>query len=377
MKAGIITFHASLNCGSMLQAYALQEVLIRKFEINTEIINYSNRGQRQYYALWDTKLRPRIIKSNLKALPYYKYIKKVNADYRDFFYKYFNLSGPMLKKMSDLNNIEENYDIIIAGGDQVWNIRCRDADDAYFLSFVNNKKKVSYAPSLGGIDINKYAKNPLKYTDLLKSFDYLSVRENNGQKWLKKLTGKNVPVIADPALLLTAKEWCDYLPVSEINERFIFYYAFSYSNIDNNKAMQEINHKTGLPVYMIDARSWAICRLDRYGIKLYKKAGPLGFLSLIKAAELIITESFHGTLFSALFKKNFWSCRNRIAIDPDDDRAMCILAQLGLIDRYKILDELPDIDIFKEIDYKPVHKRIKEIREVSLEYIRGFINERD
>lgn len=181
----------------------------------------------------------------------------------------------MLKRRKELDGIDKNYDIVIAGGDQVWNVRCRDADVAYFLSFVKNAKKVAYSPSLGARNINKVTLNPKKYERLIKDFDALSVREDNGKKWLKDLTGLDIPIIADPTVLLTEEEWEKALPINSIEEKFILYYAFSYSSEYNNKIMQEVIRKTGMPIYIIDGKSWAINKLDQYGIKLWKKSGPL------------------------------------------------------------------------------------------------------
>ena len=182
MRIGIITFHASLNCGSMLQAFALQDVLRSKYNAEVEIINYSNFGQRNYYSNWDFFPKPSVWINNLKAIPYYASINAMRQDYQNFSNQYFTLSGPLLKKYSELKGIDERYDIVIAGGDQVWNVRCRDADKAYFLSFVKTAKKVAYSPSLGARNINKVALRPKMYAELVKDFDFLSVREDNGQK---------------------------------------------------------------------------------------------------------------------------------------------------------------------------------------------------
>ena len=374
-KIGIITFHASLNCGSMLQTYALQEVLRRKYNADVEIINYSNKGQRQYYAFLDMKLRPRVQKANLKAIPYWGEMKSVRNDYQSFAKDNFVLSGDLLKKYSQLEGIDEKYDIVIAGGDQVWNIKCRDADDAYFLSFVKNAKKVSYSPSMGAMNVMKYAAEPEKYANYIKDFNYLSIREPNGQKWVKELTGLDIPIVADPTMLLTVDEWTNYLQIEEVKEKFIFYYAFSYEKDSNNQIIQQISEKTGLPVYVIDAKSWGVNRLDRFGIKLYHKSGPLAFLELMKNAQLVITQSFHGTVFASLFHRNFWSIRNRVVVNKEDDRATSIMNQVGLLDRYQVIDDLVNIDLFQEIDYESVDRNIERLRKDAYSYIDKFMND--
>lgn len=377
MNIGIITFHASLNCGSMLQAYALQSILQNKYNQNVEIINYSNIGQRNYYAQWDFFPRPKILKNNFKALGCKKEIKKMKDDYSEFSSKYFNITTKLIKHRKALDKIENKFDIVIAGGDQVWNVKCRDADKAYFLSFVKNAKKVAYSPSLGARNINKYALNPQKYAELLKKFDYLSVRENNGQKWLKELTGLDVPIVADPTLLYTGEEWKKLIPVEQVEQEYIFYYAFSYSDRENIENLKKVSQKYNMPVYIIDGKSWAINKLENDGIKLWKKEGPLGFISMMVNAKIVLVQSFHGIVFSALFHKTFWSLRKNKIINTDDDRAKVILNQLQLNDRAITYDELSNLNLMKCIDYTIPDKQIETMRKNAFKYIEGFLNEKD
>lgn len=376
-KIGIMTFHASLNCGSMLQAYALQTILTEKYKADVEIINYSNFGQRNYYSKWDIFPKTSVLINNFKALPHYKEIDKMRADYDEFSNKYLNIRTKLLKRRSQLKGIDNKFDIVIAGGDQVWNVRCRDADIAYFLSFVKNAKKVAYSPSLGARNINKYALNPQKYAKLLNDFVYLSVREVNGQKWLKELTGKDIPLIADPTLLLNHDEWINHLSIRKTKnkEKFMVYYAFYYNNEHNDEILQKLSAKMNMPIYIIDRKSWAINKLDKYGIKLYEKSGPIGILELMENAEISLVQSFHGIIFSALFHKTFWSLRNQTIKNPDDDRAKVILNQLGLEDRAITYEELLEKDITEKVDYKNADINIEKMRKRAFEYIESFLED--
>ena len=372
-KIGIITFHASYNCGSMLQAFALQNVLEKKYNNDVEIIHYSNFGQRNYYANWDFFPKPSILKNNIKSLGKYSEINKMKKDYDEFSDIFLNKSGKMIKHRNKLN--DKNYDIVIAGGDQVWNVRCRDADRAYFLSFVKNAKRVAYSPSLGARNINTECLKPQIYKELLKKFDYLSVREKNGQKWIKELTGLDVPIIADPTLLLSKNEWINNLQLKStgIKENFILFYAFYYNNEENNKILMDLSKKLNMPIYIIDRKSYYINKLDKYGIKIYKKSGPIGLLELMNEANLVLVQSFHGIIFSTLFHKNFWSMRNKTIKNPNDDRAKCILEQLGLEDRTMIYDNLLTSDLYKEINYEEVDRKTEELRKIAFKYIEDFL----
>ena len=208
-----------------------------------------------------------------------------------------------------------------------------------------------------------------KYKKDLLEFRQLSVREPNGKKWLEQLTGKEIPIIPDPVILMNKEEWEKAIPIDEIEEDFIFCYAFSYDDTYNNRIFQEISRKTGLPIYVINSRQWGLNRLDQYGIKLYKTSGPQTYLSLMKSAKIIFSQSFHGTLFASLFEKNFWHFGNRVVVDKDDDRAMAMLQQMGLTSRYRKIDELLQQDLFEEIDYTKARGIREDMRQRGLEYI--------
>ena len=108
MKIGMMTFHASHNCGSMLQAFALQHTLIEKFGYDAEIIDFSNNAQRNMYGLWNKKLRPGIIKRNLKLMPYYNLIQSEIQDYEEFKKKYFVLQISRIKKPRNCQPLLKN-----------------------------------------------------------------------------------------------------------------------------------------------------------------------------------------------------------------------------------------------------------------------------
>ncbi|MBE5919039.1 MAG: polysaccharide pyruvyl transferase family protein [Pseudobutyrivibrio ruminis] len=375
MRIGIMTFHASHNCGSMLQAYALQHTLKEKYNADVELIDFANAGSRNMYSMIDLRLKKDAIKNNINNIRYRKVLKQYHAEYEDFKNKYLITSKKSYHSVNELVGVEKDYDLLISGGDQVWNVRCPDADEAYYLSFAKNVRKVSYSPSLGGVNINEAGVDLDKYREYLADYEQVSVREPNGQKWLKELTGNEYKIVADPVFLLSQEDWTEQFELPEIGEKFIFNYAFFHNRVDANTAMQKISQETGMPVYVMDTKSWTLYHLDQYGIKKYGHTGPIAFLTLMKNAELVLTQSFHGTVFSALFHKTFWSYRNPYAgKKPSDDRATAILEQLGLLDRYVVIDELPSMDYMKKIDYSSTDGKIEKLREDAFAYIDSFMN---
>lgn len=374
MKIGVMTFHASYNCGSMLQAFALQQTLKRKYDANVEIIDYSNWHQRNMYNLFDIRPNKNAIIYDLKIMPYISIMQKLRADYKKFLKTQLILSPKRYTRWSQLPGVEKNYDMLIAGGDQVWNIRCRDHDDAYYLNFAKNIQKVAYSPSLGAQNILQYAENPNVYQNYLEEFDKLSVREGNGQKWLQELTGREIPIVADPTLLLTTEEWKNWLPLEQIKGDYIFNYAFYHDRPETNQAIFEISKRLNMPVYTIDYKSWCLYKLSKYGIQKYKNAGPVTMVSLMKNASLVLTQSFHGTLFAAMFGRPFWSYHAPQINNPNDDRATYLLKQLGLSERYVVIDELAKRDdILKKYNMELVNENIKRMRENAFDYIDSFM----
>ena len=242
------------------------------------------------------------------------------------------------------------------------------------MDFIHGSKKAAYSPSLGGNNLNEVVKDTQKYRRLLNEFDFISVREPNGKKWLEQLIGREVPIIADPTLLLSHEEWLQSFSIPQMDEKFIFNYAFFHNRPEANAAIQKISEKMGMPVYVLDSKSWAAYRLDKYGIKRYKMTGPIAFLTLMENAEWVLTQSFHGTLFSAMFHKNFWSYRAPSVNKPGDDRAIAILKQLGLADRYQVIDDLPNQNFTKTIDYANTDALISKLRNDAFSYLDKIMN---
>lgn len=370
----VITFHNSHNCGSMLQALALQIKLEEFTGTKVTIIDFSSEGQKDLYSIFPKVHNLKGLVKNILFIPYYRVLKKQQNDYNSFL-TFFNLSEKEYHKNAELFELNGKYDFWVCGSDQVWNIRCPDADDAYFLNFVHAGIKIAYAPSFGGTNIEKELVDVNKYISYLNDFNYLSIRESNGKRWIKKLINRDVPIIADPTLLLTGDEWLKYaLPGRVIDGDYIFYYAFHY-NKEQNEIVKEISKRLNMKVVSIDVKTWIIRGLKRYKVQLSPEFGPAAFLNIIFNANMILTRSFHGAVFSTLFKKNFWML-GRIVNDPNkDDRAYSVLKQLGLEKRGITLNEIRNgRDVLEPIDYASVFEKHMKMREFAKEFILDAYN---
>lgn len=374
-KYGLITFHASNNCGSILQAFALQVVLRDKLQVENEIIDFSNQGQKDMYkSFWKITGFKSFVKNALWFSVYSK-INKQNNDYEKFRRKYLTLSTHSFDREEELKCLNTIYDKFITGSDQVWNIKCMDADKAYFLSFADSKKRNAYAVSFGAN--NPFVTCENEYYNLVRSFKKISVREHNGANWIKRAIGRDVQICLDPTMLLNQDEWENYIEIGEepiIEGEYIFYYCF---NISQKIAsfLHKTSRKTGLPVYFLEPKEWALRCCWKNNIKLVDKYGPESFLNLMKYSKLIFTTSFHGTAFSTIFHKNFWYIDSGNNDLSKDDRAVSFLSQLGLMNRYKTISYLQSINVMQAINYYDVESKVNNLIDSSIEYLRGIVND--
>lgn len=317
-KVGILTFHGSHNYGSMLQAFALQQIL-KKLGYESKIINFRTEKQKNIYSFDRKKKTFKDFTKHILLLSHRKALKIKYDKFEDFLHNYLDCT----KEYSFLEELEQKnfkFDCFIVGSDQIWNTNCFDFDKAYFLPFVKNCKKIAYAPSLGPIKNNYDA-----ILEYIKDFDYISVREKQNFYSIEQKLGKDIFVALDPTLLLTKEEWFQYIKKEPlIKQEYIFMYSPSYKKylIDvADKYSKDLN----LPVVV--SNLFSVRLVFKKYIK-YFEAGPLEFLNLIKNARIIISGSFHATLFSMLFNKE--------VISPNGDKDFRIVT---LIEKFKNLQK--------------------------------------
>ena len=179
-------------------------------------------------------------------------------------------------------------------------------------------------------------------------------------------------------MLLSKEEWENNidLGVPIIKGKYIFYYCFSI-NSTIEKFLKKVSIKYNMPVYFMDVKEWTLKTCWKNKIKLIKEYGPDVYINVVKNAEVFITTSFHGTAFATIFKKNFWYINTGGDITKDD-RAVSFLTQLGLMDRYKTIDELSSLDLNVKPNYDIPYQKLNSLKEKSYGYIEkmiGMIND--
>lgn len=308
MKIGIITFHASFNYGSMLQAWALQGFLAQQGH-TVEIINFRTKNQKRIYSrpirfgnLDSTK---RSIKRILMAPGT---IVPLNRKF-DLFDKFLHNNLQITKEFSsneELSNYPFDYDYLITGSDQIWNTSASDFEEAYFGTFFNGIK-IAYAPSMGPTP-EKLDKLYIK--SLLKDYKAVSVREIRTKEFIERNNIFNpVALVCDPTMLIDPNSYdsiCQGKPL--VKGDYLFYYTPGGVRHEFLSVASEMGKRLGLPV--VCESLYSPGDLKRYdNVTPYAEVGPSEFLNLVKNAKVVAGASFHLMVFSILFHKDFY-CLN-------------------------------------------------------------------
>lgn len=295
MKVGILTFHNTINFGAILQTYALV-TKVREHGVDVEIINYvcENIIKNE---------RPISIKNirNIRGILYFfltnKYKKRQLNLFEDFQRENLVYSDQVYDASSK-GLMQDKYDRIIVGSDQVWNLELSGNDMTYFLDSVrDNKKKHSYAASFG---YSKTSKNLETQRVLLNEFSSLAVREESGNKFIKDLTGRNATVVLDPTLLLSKQEWKRITNKRLVPEKYILIYMLDRTR-SNLEAIRKYAKQCGYKIVHLHNYLKSEC-----GMVNMRSASPTDFINLIEHAECIFTGSFHAICFSLIFDKKFY-----------------------------------------------------------------------
>lgn len=324
-KIATITFHSPYNHGSSLQAYALQEY-VKKIcgECKYQIINLRTEKQKEMYqSCFEKKGLKNYIKSILSF-----YEKKARIERKNKFEDFIN---NILQVTKEYNSFEElcdenfDFDYYISGSDQLWNLNARDFDWANFLEFVKKGKKISYAASFGATKQNWNSDEKKRVKKDLEKYDCISVREQGSFDNVKELINIEPEINVDPTMLITKEEWTRIIPKDKlIKGDYIFFYNLKG---DKNiiKIAREISKKLKMPI-VVSQRLFKVEIL--YGYKKKMDAGPLEFLNLINNSKLVLSSSFHGTVFSIIFNKPFFSINGQ-----NDFRISTLLNKMGLSNR--------------------------------------------
>lgn len=368
MRIAIITFHRAYNYGAVLQCYALYHTL-EKLGHECYVLDYWPKYfYNQYYIQSGFSFTHPPIKTWINHLRTKKVLDKRNQGFEMFLKNHLELT-PV--EINDGRIALENntFNLYITGSDQVWNDRCARFDRNYFLDFDCAKagKRASYAASFGLKKIPEELRK--EYQERLKGFMAYSVRENEGKDILEDLLGVNASVNCDPTLLLSQCDWNNISPTNnEPSDPFVLVYYVTKTDELQQRAYSYAKKKgyklVILPCNMnIDVLTGKNDKV--FNAELHLNDSPMDFLKLFKSASYVFTNSFHGTVFSLLYHKQFCS-QIQLTGNKRNNRALNLLYQVGLISS-DFKEDAFNTDM--DTDWNLVDKNIEMMRSEGLNYL--------
>lgn len=350
MRIGVLTFHRSYNYGATLQMYALQKC-IKELSPSTEItvIDYYgravNKGKKNGLKSFVSHILRKLIKQ-LRIHRFNQFIKRNIA--------------VSVKVYTDENfhDLATDYDVLVVGSDQIWNTKLTNEDMHYFFDGIETVPKYSYAASIGLYDYPEEIKSYISQN--LSTFREISVREKSGKSLIDKMCGSECcRVDVDPTLLLDASQW-QCLCRKKRSRRYVFVYTVVFSKQILEEASQFAKERNLEVIYVGQYHKTP-------GVKyiLYPHIEEL--LSLFYYADYVFVNSFHGTVFSILFHKQFYS---KLELqDGRNSRITNLLSMTGLDSRTNLTE------MCNNINWDSVDQILQLQQKESIEYINRIISD--
>lgn len=357
-KVGILTWHYYINFGSALQSFALYSV-IKSLGYEAVIVNYLNPRHGNI---------PNSILSKIKAVVRYvlAYIPKFGKRWHNnpikFRNRYFEETLPFNSEEEGAR-ICRDISVACCGSDQIWAPNCYNP--YYFAHFLDGKKirKISYAASIG---LNDIPANLAKvYRQHLLDFYAIGIREEEGKNLLKKTCNIDSTVVLDPTLLVDVSVYEKMQrKVHGIHKPFLFCYFLNKEH-QYKENVERYAHEHNLQIVGVSDKA-----SDAEWMNRLTGLGADHFLWLINNAETIMTDSYHGSIFSLLFHKNLWIFQRFEESNPicQNSRIRQLRNNFNLGQR--IIMATSPIDDSKAIDYNYFESRLKELRASSLDFLK-------
>lgn len=362
------------NFGSVLQVYALCQA-VRKLGYGSEVvwqsgnmsINYDIRPNKIIKIALKLLFYPRLLFSTIKTI---REVRSVTIEPETV--RLFDefVAGNFQQSFYAPGEIEamaasDKYSKFVCGSDQVWATTTLYPDPMMYLRFAPREKRVAYAPSLGRNYIPNYNRKTIKR--YVNGIDNVSVREDSGHQLLKELTGRDFPVVADPTLLMRSHEWDALKADIELPEHYVMCYFL-------DEPSQEVKDAICKYVRENDKKVVVLGHLEEIELSendiIRPVAGPAEFLTITSQADMVITDSYHGMLFSINYHRKFWSVERDYSQYDQSSRQLTVLNRLHLEDRY-----IKNNYKFTEapIDYEYVQARIDDFVNYSLNYLNNAL----
>ncbi len=367
MKIGIITVHNVINYGAVFQAFALKEYL-RQSLSDGDYINVINYVP----AFLENKKKIRFSKDiRADLIEFERLLMRNKINRRDKAFESFINRNDSLTNIcrtkEEIYETVKDYDILISGSDQIWNFYITGGDKAYLLDFPKfTGIKMSYASSLGSYRF--YKSSETEIAEILNSFSFLSCREKDGCEYIEHLTGRECVQVCDPTLLIQAEAYAKLFEgrvrkkIQKLAEKdFLLIYNLSNSE-EIYQTARTVADENNYKIYQI----FPSLRKNRNVSKLLNDISPEEFLYLYSKAKFIVTNSFHGTCFSLINGKDFYT------VNPtgSNNRLSSMLGEIGLEDRLLVDGKTAsESDNGLTINYSEFQRKIERFTSESKDYL--------
>lgn len=370
-KVRIITRRAGYNFGSSLQAYAMQQI-VYKLGFENKIIDYDELSKnikwrvRPFFddcLFFTMNLAPTI--SNLVAKKKYKWLVDRNTQkekFQSFEKENLVLTRRKYKSSKAIVKDAKDYDICICGSDQIWSPLLYDP--VMFLSFCTNSKTktIAYAPSFGINRVETYQNN---IKEFIQRIQFLSVREEQGHAIIKDLTGRAASVVLDPTLLLKQNDWEKVMVPVKPSEPYILCYFLGNKYIPHN-FITDLQTRTQCKIINI----CTFRTINTINGECLSTASPAEFISYIANANYVCTDSFHGTIFSILFERQFFTFeRFQNEQENQNSRIHTLLQKLEASHRLIPYNAISAENVLP-IDFATLKSHLETNRAFSIQYLK-------
>lgn len=370
-KVGIMSMQRIANYGSFLQAYGLKQLLV-EMGCDVEFVDYHVEAP---VIKENADSKNKIVRKLEKGMETFKY--NVPFSHKLAFIKYKQSFGkkymPLLG-VTESMNYNPKLDCLVIGSDEVFNCIQKNTNVGYSLELFgknnNAKKLISYAGSFGNTTIEKLKKygKTNEIAELLGDFDAISVRDTNSGKIVEELTNKEVRFNLDPVLTYDYMNCCDKIPEINSKEKYLILYAYA-GRISNEEAtwIKEYAKSKKLKIYAIGG--------VQPGADEFIDCSPFEVLAYFKNAQEIITDTFHGSIFSVITHRPFTTLVRKSVGNNygNEEKLTDLLTRLGLTNRMTYKVEKAEKINAHEIDYKKVDEILSQQRKIACEYLRENI----
>lgn len=376
----LVTCYFHHNYGSMLQAYAT-EMIMQQMHLPYQTIackapiDYMEENKAIYIIKklligdWKMRLGKMKIEREKKKNPIFARNWTIRDEAFNLFAKEsFHLS-PYCKNRAELKAMANDYSAILVGSDQLW--RTDSVEHGYYtLEWVpDNVRKIAYSTSIGVKEVPWFQVG--KNRRFMNRFDYIALREQSACDLVYKLTGRKAQVVLDPTLLFTGEQWMNIQQIEPLTtDNYIFCYLLG-NNPDQRALIKQVQKKTGLKIVALQHLDEYIPSDEGFADEAPYNVGPREFLNYIRNADYVFTDSFHCSVFSILYKKQFFTFSrfSERAKQSTNTRIDNLLNLTELSQRR--INSQSDLHSILDMpcNYKGVDERLDMLRQSSMDYL--------